>query len=80
MDLKRQGFANDGVYTISLPGTNKNQSVYCEMNAGGWTRIQRREDGSEYFDTNWITSAQGFGNIAGEHWLGKNTCFNILML
>ena len=41
------------------------------MSAGGWTRIQRREDGSVYFNRNWTTTSIGFGNIATEHWLGK---------
>ena len=70
-DLFRQGYTSDGVYTISPLGTLKNISVFCEMSSGGWTRIQRREDGSVNFNVNWTTSAQGFGNIRSEHWLGK---------
>ena len=79
MDLKCQGSTIDGVYTISIPGTNKFQLIYCEMNAGGWTRIQRREDGTINFNADWTASAQGFGNTATEHYLGKNFHFNIMM-
>ena len=70
-DLFRQGYTSDGVYMISPHNTFKNISVFCEMSTGGWTRIQRREDGSVNFNVNWTTSVLGFGNIQSEHWLGK---------
>ena len=69
-DLLCRGFSSDGVFNISLSKTNRNISVYCEMSAGGWTRIQRREDGSVNFNTNWANTSKGFGNISTEHWLG----------
>ncbi|KAB0399360.1 hypothetical protein E2I00_005077, partial [Balaenoptera physalus] len=49
------------------------EQVFCDMEAsgGGWTLIQRRENGSMNFQRNWRDYKQGFGNPAGEHWLGN---------
>ncbi|XP_035698399.1 uncharacterized protein LOC118431370 [Branchiostoma floridae] len=67
-DLYRDGIIESGVNAISSPRV----FVYCDMrnSGGGWTMIQRRQDGSVDFAKNWAGYEQGFGNLDGEHWLG----------
>ena len=58
----------EGVYQLRL-SSGKIISTYCEKD--GWTRFLRREDGSVKFNRNWYNYTNGFGNVAGEFWLGK---------
>lgn len=55
------------------------KQVFCEMidAGGGWTVIQRREDGNEKFDRNWAEYSNGFGDVTKDFWLG-NTAIHLL--
>ncbi|KAM4524345.1 microfibril-associated glycoprotein 4-like isoform 1-T2 [Odontesthes bonariensis] len=61
-----------GVYTIYPIGSKSAFEVYCDMDSlgGGWTVFQRRMDGSVNFYRPWDQYSTGFGNAAGEYWLG----------
>ncbi|XP_078618793.1 uncharacterized protein LOC144886191 [Branchiostoma floridae x Branchiostoma japonicum] len=67
--LYASGQTTSGVYTLG-PGVQ----AYCDMEtaAGGWTVIQRRQDGSTLFNRTWEEYKLGFGNISGEYWLGND--------
>ncbi|XP_035697220.1 angiopoietin-4-like isoform X2 [Branchiostoma floridae] len=68
---KSSGQTTSGVYTLgSLPS---GVQAYCDMDTagGGWTVIQRRQDGSVPFNRTWEEYKLGFGNKSGEYWLGN---------
>ena len=46
--------------------------MYCDTKTadGGWTVIQRREDGSVDFNRSWSDYEKGFGDLNGEFWYG----------
>ncbi|CAL1588101.1 unnamed protein product [Knipowitschia caucasica] len=61
-----------GIYLLRPQGTNTLFQAWCEQShaQGGWTVIQRRQDGSVNFFRTWEQYKQGFGNLDGEYWLG----------
>ena len=66
---------SSGVYTIAnFCGVKcSNTRVYCDTSSGGggWTVIQRRQDGSvEFEQRDWVEYEDGFGDLNGEFWIG----------
>ncbi|CAC5414707.1 Fibrinogen-like protein A,Angiopoietin-4,Angiopoietin-1,Fibrinogen beta chain,Tenascin-X,Fibrinogen C domain-containing protein 1-A,Angiopoietin-2,Microfibril-associated glycoprotein 4,Fibroleukin,Angiopoietin-related protein 1,Tenascin-R,Tenascin,Fibrinogen C domain-containing protein 1-B,Fibrinogen C domain-containing protein 1 [Mytilus coruscus] len=76
-DLRTESCSD--VYIIQ-PFNSLNITVFCEMetDAGGWTIIQTRFDGSINFFRSWNDYKKGFGDVAGEHWIGNDNLHNIL--
>ncbi|XP_063338330.1 microfibril-associated glycoprotein 4-like [Pelmatolapia mariae] len=74
-DIRRQDKSqSSGVYTIYPLGERSAVQVYCDMDSegGGWTVFQRRMDGTVNFYRPWDQYKMGFGDAAGEYWLGLN--------
>uniref|UniRef100_A0A8C7M740 Angiopoietin 1 n=1 Tax=Oncorhynchus kisutch TaxID=8019 RepID=A0A8C7M740_ONCKI len=71
-DLYQAGFHKNGIYTINI-NAQETKKVHCNMETagGGWTIIQRREDGSLDFQKTWKEYKTGFGMVSAEHWLGN---------
>ncbi|XP_053187882.1 angiopoietin-related protein 5 [Scomber japonicus] len=69
-----------GIYIVHPENTDSSFEVFCEMDymGGGWTVIQRRTDGLTDFKRPWSDYTDGFGHLAGEHWLGLKKVFHIV--
>ncbi|XP_035663831.1 uncharacterized protein LOC118407462 [Branchiostoma floridae] len=65
------GETTSGVYNNIVRSSDV--EAYCDMDTagGGWTVIQRRQDGSVPFNRTWEEYKLGFGNKSGEYWLGN---------
>ncbi|XP_078658425.1 ficolin-2-like [Branchiostoma floridae x Branchiostoma belcheri] len=63
------GIQTSGTYYVGHPQPFQ---VSCDMDTdgGGWTVIQRRQDGSVAFDNTWDVYVQGFGDVNGALWIG----------
>lgn len=59
------------MYKIDPDGLGEFE-VFCDQTTagGGWTVFQKRFDGSVNFYRRWDDYKRGFGNLAGEFWLG----------
>ncbi|KAL3054927.1 angiopoietin-related protein 4 [Trematomus bernacchii] len=76
-ELFLRGETTSGIYTIQ-PINAEPFKVFCEMKTdGGWTVIQRRQDGSVDFDQQWQAYEKGFGSLNGEFWLGLEKIHSI---
>ncbi|KAJ8033201.1 Ficolin-1 [Holothuria leucospilota] len=62
-----------GVHFIKPDGDLVGFEVYCdnERDGGGWTVIQRRNDGSLDFNRHWKDYKEGFGYFNKEFWIGN---------
>lgn len=67
------GVRRSGIYTVVPSLGAMPVEVYCDMDTdgGGWTVIQRRQDGSVNFDRSWKEYKDGFGDLHTEYWLGN---------
>ncbi|KAJ8396638.1 hypothetical protein AAFF_G00017040 [Aldrovandia affinis] len=77
LEALEEGHVTSGMYLVKPDNTNRLMQVWCDQrhDPGGWTVIQRRQDGSVNFFRNWETYKQGFGNIDGEYWLGLENLY-----
>ena len=71
------GHKRSGVYYVKPTTAGCPVPVWCDMDTppGGWLVFQRRQDGTVGFNRNWAQYRHGFGNVAGEHWLGNDNLF-----
>ncbi|KAI5931910.1 angiopoietin-related protein 4 [Manis javanica] len=69
-ELFEEGERQSGLFQIQPQGSPP-FLVNCKMTSdGGWTVIQRRQDGSVDFNQPWEAYKAGFGDPQGEFWLG----------
>ncbi|XP_062607483.1 fibrinogen-like protein A, partial [Saccostrea cucullata] len=61
----------DGIYIIYA---DTRREVFCDMttNEGGWTVIQKREDGDVDFFRTWKEYKHEFGNASKDYWIGND--------
>ncbi|XP_037823245.1 fibroleukin-like isoform X3 [Lucilia sericata] len=74
---------NSNIYSIMVPDiSNKPLPAVCDLKTfdGGWTVIQRRQDGSENFFRNWTDYVEGFGNLNGEFFIGLEKLYALTSL
>ncbi|XP_038627306.1 angiopoietin-related protein 7-like isoform X1 [Tachyglossus aculeatus] len=68
------GGRKTGVYSVWPSPGGQPITVLCEMDTegGGWTVIQRRQNGSVNFSRTWGEYRDGFGSPQHEFWLGNH--------
>ncbi|KAF7482128.1 angiopoietin-related protein 4 [Marmota monax] len=76
-ELFEAGERQSGLFQIQPQGSPP-FLVNCKMTSdGGWTVIQRRQDGSVDFNRPWEAYKTGFGDPQGEFWLGLEKMHSI---
>lgn len=60
-DYYLKGDRRDGLYKVKPIGKENTIEVFCDMRRGGWTVIQRRQDGTTNFYLDWNRYKKGFG-------------------
>ncbi|XP_076272694.1 ficolin-3-like isoform X2 [Rhynchophorus ferrugineus] len=68
-----------GIYLVK-PDVNKPAFMaFCDMGTqnGGWLIIHNRYHGTQDFNLGWQDYKNGFGNIAGEYWLGLEKLYQL---
>ncbi|CAH2305096.1 Hypothetical predicted protein [Pelobates cultripes] len=72
------GRRKSGLYVIQ-PKDSPPMVVYCDLRqeGGGWTVLQRNTGKNDVFfgPTDWNKYRSGFGNLAGDHWLGNELIY-----
>ncbi|XP_007460686.1 PREDICTED: angiopoietin-related protein 4 isoform X3 [Lipotes vexillifer] len=77
-ELFEEGERQSGLFQIQPQGSSS-FLVNCKMTSdGGWTVIQRRQDGSVDFNQPWDAYKDGFGDPQGEFWLGLEKVHRIM--
>nr|XP_056700169.1 angiopoietin-4 [Euleptes europaea] len=72
-EIQQSGLNLSGIFALRINNLTEPKKAYCDMetDGGGWTVIQHRINGSVSFQRNWKEYKQGFGDPAGEYWLGN---------
>ncbi|XP_006631277.2 angiopoietin-2b [Lepisosteus oculatus] len=72
-EMYKSGITESGVYSLHYPNSTQTVKVFCDMQTkgGGWTVLQHRKDGTVDFQRTWKDYKMGFGEAAGEYWVGN---------
>ncbi|XP_063906189.1 angiopoietin-related protein 1-like [Zophobas morio] len=78
-DVQERGYSESGIYRIQPKLSSDSFLVWCDMvtRDGGWVSVLNRVDGTQNFYLNWTDYKNGFGSLAGEHWLGLDHLYEL---